>query len=131
MKRILLISSVTIALALPVTAQNRDSDGDVLSTLPYTYDRDSDGNVVSAIYRDSDGNVISVIYATDDIFLYDEVGTVEVTPEVFAEITPDDSIAPPQQVAVNGLAYAVTTLHDRIFLTRLQDGVNPTAFTLD
>ena len=155
MKHLLTLTSLALTFALPAMAEDRDSDGDVVSVLPYPgYARDSDGNVLSVlpypeIFRDSDGNVISVIYpadyfrdsdgniisviSIDDIYAYaaDDSGVLESTgnPIPVAD-TPNTTSERPSLISVDGLIYKVAAPSDIAFLKTLER-VNPTEFALD
>lgn len=141
MKTVLLASGLALTLMQPVAAQNRDSDGDVVSIQPkLIYFRDSDGDVISVNkyeyqYRDSDGNVISVIRIQRwDYGQLENVYTLEADDGTEFQVAADrnSSGAPvlPDQVSIDGLMYKVVATDDELSL-QTASRVNPVAFTLD
>ena len=142
MKTVLFASGLAMALMQPAFAQNRDSDGDVLSVIPrHVILRDSDGNVISnydsKVYvRDSDGEVISVIYVNSWDYANEpgEVAVLKaddgVTYQVDMVESADGTPTLPDQVSIDGLIYQVVMTEDKLTL-QTASRVNPVAFSLD
>lgn len=142
MKTTLVAAGLIVMMAGSAQAQNRDSDGDVLSSVDYTYVyRDSDGEVISILptkyyYRDSDGDVISVIWLEmiesdedDGVIVMADDGPI---PGAFVNTTTNaqGEVVLPAQVAVNGLIYKVADDQNGQ-VVQASARVNPTAFGLD
>ncbi|MFT7596177.1 MAG: hypothetical protein ACI8R4_003511 [Paracoccaceae bacterium] len=123
MKKLFLTSGLVLMMALPAVAQNRDSDGDVISVIDYTS---------VPIF---DGKPVYYTLGTDPKTLYQfDTSTVV-----------DAGVVLPEQVSISGTTYQVERTGNDIFL--LPDGgsqriranlvqvsgkrVNPTSFALD
>jgi len=142
LKSIFVATGLILMMAAPVAAQNRDSDGDVLANVDYTYIyRDSDGEVISVLptkyyYRDADGDVISVMWLEMNAaqggtgaFVFGDDGPI---PGAVVPTTTNakGEVVLPAQVMVNGLIYKVGDDQDGQ-VVQASARVNPTAFGLD
>jgi len=141
MKSLLLAAGMIVAFAPTAIAQNRDSDGDVLSTIEHAYTyRDSDGEVISVLptkyyYRDSDGNVISVLYYQAFEYASEDGSGVAVLEngvevKVPTSTNANGDVVLPAEISVDGLIYKVVAAEDEVYL-QTASRVNPTVFGLD
>ena len=123
MTNILLTCGIGLVLALPAAAQNRDSDGDVISVINYTF-----------------------VPVVDDKLVYYALGTNPNVKYQFDATTQiDGGVVLPEQVSISGTVYRVEQTGSDVFLRapgstqRIRANlvqasgrrVNPTSFALD
>ena len=93
MKKLLLTSGLVMAMALPAAAQNRDSDGDVISVIDFT---------PLVLPK----NIFYIILSTHPTFQYEFNTTTMI----------DGGLAPPQEVSISGTTYQVERSGGEIYL---------------
>lgn len=129
MKMLLIASGLVLSLALPASAQDRDSDGDVVSVTAGGWTlirRGDDGSVFIEIHSEADAGDAHTPSSADPIRAS---GDAVAKPNARPGGTTQSAL--PKQVSYKGALYDVHTADGRTVLRASNSRVNPKVFGLD